>query len=62
MELFPGWRENALFLAQIQAVVVSKDAAIVTLERGLAAPRATEPEEESRWERAMVAELARLRG
>ena len=61
-ELFPGWRENLLFLAQVQVVVVGRDAAIATLERGLASARLTDPEEESRWERAMAKELARLRG
>jgi len=58
-QLFPDFRENYVFLAQMQESV-SKEAAVATLKKGLALPANTEEEQEARWQKAMEEQLARL--
>lgn len=59
--LFPTFRENPLFLGEVQAKVVGTATGLATLERGLALPPTSEPESESRWQKAMQTLIQKLK-
>ena len=59
--LFPNFRENPLFLSEVQEKLQGAAAAITTLERGLATAPSAEPELEVRWQRAMEERIKKLR-
>lgn len=58
--LFPNFRENILFLAEVQEKLQGANAAIATLERGLATAPSAEPELEARWQLAMEERIKKL--
>ena len=60
--MYPEFRENLLFLAEVQAEVVDVPTGLATAERGLALPASSEREQEARWTRAFEALIQRLRG
>ncbi len=61
MRLFPNFRENYVFYAEMQEKMEGPEAAIATLQKGLALPGDTEAEQESRWQKVMEAQLRRLK-